>query len=83
MTVQISQRGKEYLETARTLLRTAQTMTDSAIAGQLKALADDYQRRAEKASHVDAAKASARSASGAERSGVPDLMGSFTARPAE
>ena|SRR5437867_1938465 len=30
-----------------------QTMTDSAIAGQLKALADDYQRRAEKASHVD------------------------------
>src|SRR5271166_1021838 len=52
MTVQISQRGKEYLETARTLLRAAQTMTDSAIAGRLKALADDYQRRAEKASHV-------------------------------
>ena len=54
MTVQISQRGKEYLETARTLLRAAQTMIDSAIAGQLKALADDYQRRAEKASDVDA-----------------------------
>ena len=51
MTVQISQRGKEYLETARTLLRAAQTMTDPAIAGQLNALADDYQRRAEKASH--------------------------------
>jgi len=51
MTVQISQRGKAYLETARTLLRAAKTMTDSAIAGQLKALADDYQRRAEKASH--------------------------------
>jgi hypothetical protein len=50
MTVQISQRGKEYLETAQTLLRAAKTMTDSAIAGQLKALADDYQRRAEKAS---------------------------------
>ena len=66
MTVQISQRGKEYLETARTLLRAAQTMTDSAIAGQLKALADDYQRRAEKASHVDAAKALARSAANAE-----------------
>jgi hypothetical protein len=64
MTVQISQRGKEYLETARTLLRGAQTMT---VAGQLKALADDYQRRAEKASHVDAAKASARSAASAER----------------
>jgi hypothetical protein len=50
MTDQISQRGKEYLETAQTLLRAAKTMTDSAIAGQLKALADDYQRRAEKAS---------------------------------
>jgi len=52
MTDQISQRGKEYLETAQTLLRAAKTMTDSAIAGQLKALADDYQRRAEKASMV-------------------------------
>ena len=61
--VRISQRGKAYLETARTLVRATQTMTDSAIAGQLKALADDYERRAEKASHVDAAKAVARSAS--------------------
>ena len=66
MTVHISQRGKEYLETARTLLRAAQTMTDRAIAGQLKPLANDYQRRAKKASHVDAAKASARSAANAE-----------------
>jgi len=66
MTVQISQRGKEYLETARTLLRAAQTMTDRAIAAQLKALADDYQQRAEKASHIDAAKALARSAADAE-----------------
>ena len=63
---QISQRGKEYLETARTLLRAAQTMTDRAIAGQLKALADDYERRAEKASQVDAAKALARAATDAE-----------------
>ena len=67
MTVQISQRGKEYLEIAQTLLRAAKSMTDSAIAGQLKALADDYERRAEKASQVDAAKASARSAADAER----------------
>jgi hypothetical protein len=66
MTLQISQRGKQYLKTAQTLLRAAQTMTDSAIAGQLKALADDYERRAEKASHVDAAKASARSAASTE-----------------
>jgi hypothetical protein len=63
MTFQISRRGKQYLEAAQTLLRAAQTMTDRAVAGQLKALADDYQRRAEKASHVDAAKALARSAS--------------------
>jgi hypothetical protein len=67
MTFQISQRGKEYLKTARTLLQAAQTITDQAIAGQLKALADDYERRAEKASHVDAAKALARSAANAER----------------
>jgi hypothetical protein len=63
---QISQRGKEYLKTAETILRVAQTMTDRAIADQLKALADDCQRRAEKASHVDAAKALARSAANAE-----------------
>ena len=40
MTVQNSQRGKEYLETAQTLLRAAKTMTDLAIAAAiaLKAL---------------------------------------------
>lgn len=62
MTLRISRRGNQYLKTAQTLLRTARTMTDQAIAGQLKALADDYQRRAEKASRDDAAKALARSA---------------------
>jgi hypothetical protein len=66
MTVQISQRGKQYLETARTLLRAAQTMTDAAIAAQLKTLAEDYERRSEKASQDDAAKASARSTASAE-----------------
>lgn len=66
MRIEISQRGKQYLETARTLLRAAQTMTDEVIAGRLKRLADDYERRAEKASHVDAAKASARLAASAE-----------------
>jgi hypothetical protein len=35
---QISQRGKAYLKTAETLLCAVQTMTDRAIAGQLKAL---------------------------------------------
>jgi hypothetical protein len=57
MTFQISQRGKQYLKTAQTLFRAAQTMTDRAVAVQLKALAEDYERRAEKAWHVDAAKA--------------------------
>jgi hypothetical protein len=66
MTFQMSQRGKEYLQTAQTLLRAAQTMTDQAIASQLKALADDYERRAEKASHVDAAKALARATASTE-----------------
>ena len=66
MTVQISQRGKQYLRTAETLLRAAETMNDRAVASQLKALADDYQQRAEKASHVDAAKALARSAANVE-----------------
>jgi hypothetical protein len=55
--LQISPRGKEYSKTAETFLRAAQTMADRAIAGQLKALAEDHQRRAEKASYVDAAKA--------------------------
>jgi len=63
---QISQRGKEYLRTAETLLRAAQTMTDLAIADRLKTLADSYQRRAGEASYVDAAKAFARSAADAE-----------------
>jgi hypothetical protein len=39
MTLQISQRGKEYLKTAQTLRRTAKTVTDDAIAAYLKALA--------------------------------------------
>jgi hypothetical protein len=68
MTIQISQRGKQYLRTARTLLRAAQTMTDEAIAGQLKALADDYERRAERVSQVDAAKILARSVADASAS---------------
>ena len=66
MTLQLSRRGKEYRKTAQTLLHAARTMTDRAVAHQLKALADDYERRAEKASYVDAAKALARSAADAE-----------------
>jgi hypothetical protein len=67
---------KEYLETARTLLRAAQNMTDPKIAGQLKALAEDYERRAAEASHADMAKASAPSAARAEhkREGIDRLL---------
>ena len=54
--------SKEYLDTARIILRAAQTMTDQRVASQLRALAEDYERRAEKAAHADAAKALARSA---------------------
>jgi hypothetical protein len=66
MTLQISRRGREYLETAQTLLRSAQTMTDRAIAGQLRAIAEDYERRAKKASQDDAAKVLARSTAAVE-----------------
>lgn len=62
MTVQIAQRGKAYLETGRTLLGTAQTMIDSAIAGRLKALAHDCQWQAEKISRLESPKALSRSA---------------------
>ena len=71
MTVQISSRRKEISEIARALLRAVRTMTDATIADRLKALADDYQRRAEKATHDDAAKALARSAASAEREWGP------------
>ena len=54
--------SEEYLDTARTILRAAQTMTDQRVAGQLKALAEDYEWRAEKAAHADASKVLARSA---------------------
>ena len=66
MTLQISRRGREYLKTAQTLLHSAHTATDRVVADQLKALANSYERRAEQASHVDAAKASARAAAHAE-----------------
>ena len=48
MTFQTSQRGKDYLKAAETLLHAARTITDRAIARQLETLAEDYQRRAER-----------------------------------
>ena len=62
MTLQMSRRGKEYMETAQSLLRAARSITDDAVAARLKMLAEDYQRRAEKASSADAARPVTRSA---------------------
>jgi hypothetical protein len=70
VTLEISRRAREHLKTAQSLLRAAKTMTDHAIADRLKALAEDYERRAEKASRVDAEKALARSAAGAENEAI-------------
>ena len=67
MTLQISRRGKQYLETAQTLLRSAKTMTDAAVALQLQTLAENYQRLALKASEDDAAKAADRATSRANQ----------------
>lgn len=61
MGLQISRRGRQYLETAQTLLRAAQTMTDDAVAFQLKSLADNYKQQAVKFSLTDLAKPAARS----------------------
>jgi hypothetical protein len=53
----------QYLETARTLFRVARSMADQTVANRLKALAEDYERRAEKASCSGAAGTSALRAS--------------------
>jgi len=47
--------SKQYLQTARTLLRVARTMADQAVADRLKALAGDYERKAEQVSDADVA----------------------------
>ena len=49
--------SKEYLGTARTLLRVARNITDQTIASRLKALAVNYERRAQKAELAESAKA--------------------------
>src|ERR1700740_2705233 len=59
--------SKEYLATARTLLRVARSMADQAIADRLRALAGDYERKAEQASDSEAAQPQSR------RSALPDL----------
>ena len=61
--------SKECLGTARTLLRVARNMTNRTIADRLRALAEDYERQAEKASLADAASALALLVARADREG--------------
>jgi hypothetical protein len=49
--------SKEYLGTAITLLRIARSMADETIADRLRALAEDYERRAQKAGLAESANA--------------------------
>jgi hypothetical protein len=46
--------SNEYLETARALQRAALEMTDRLVVRQLRALAEDYERRAKKTAQADA-----------------------------
>lgn len=51
--------GEQYLKTAYTLVRVARSMTDQTVADRLRALAENYERRAEQALMTDAAGAAA------------------------
>lgn len=55
--------GKQYLETAQTLLRVARGMTDQIVADRLETLARDYEHRVEKARRAGAARGPLRSSS--------------------
>jgi hypothetical protein len=55
--VELDMVSKEYLGTASTLLRIAKSMTDQTIADRLRALAEDYERRAQRAGLAESAKA--------------------------
>ena len=57
MILEPSMVSKEYLGIARTLLRIARNMTDQTIANRLKALAEDHERRAQKAEIAESAEA--------------------------
>src|SRR6266496_2470952 len=80
---QISQRGKEYLKTAQTLLRAAQTMTDRAIAVSLRPLPTTTRGELRKPRMLMRPKHPLDRLLTLKASGVHDLMGSITAQPAE
>ena len=48
MTIHLSQRAKDYFEAALSLLNAVHVVTNRVIAGQLKAHAEDYERRCAK-----------------------------------
>ena len=83
MTFQISQRGKEYLKTAQTLLRAAQTMTDERLRVSLRPLPTTTSAELRKLRMLMRPKHSRVRLLTPKASGVHDLMGSFTAHPAE
>lgn len=56
--------SEQYLKTACTLVRIARDMADQTIADRLKALAEEYERRAERASMLDAADGSRQPSAG-------------------
>jgi hypothetical protein len=53
--VELIMLSRQYLETAQTVLRVARSMADQAVADRLKALAGDYERKAEQVSDSDVA----------------------------
>jgi hypothetical protein len=68
--------SKQYQETARTLLRVAGSMSDQTIADRLKAVAENYELRAVKASRKEADKPLPVSARG-EAGEAPGSKGEF------
>jgi hypothetical protein len=71
--------SKDYLDTARTILRAAQTMTDEHVATQLKALAENYERRAENTGMLMRPKHWLARLLTLKASAAHDLVGNFTA----
>lgn len=64
--VETNMLSEQYLKTASTLARVAREMADQTIADRLKALAEHYERQAERASAMDSASASGRPSAAAK-----------------
>lgn len=64
--VETNMLSEQYLKTTSTLARVAREMADQTIADRLRALAEHYERQAERASTMDPAGASARPSASAK-----------------